>query len=94
MKSLNEINTDHMRKIGARLPYYNQSRWRDCASVILRERGLPPNFRDLTEFLQKRAQSEINPLYGNLKDSEKDNANRMKKEERKKREEPISSFAT
>ena len=95
MKSLNEINTDHMRKIVARLPYYNQSRWRDRASVILRERGLPPNFRDLTEFLQNRAQSENNPLYGNLKDSEKDNyANRMKKEERKKREDPISSFAT
>jgi hypothetical protein len=44
MKSLNEINTDHMRKIVARLPYYNQSRWRDRASVILRERGSPPTF--------------------------------------------------
>ena len=41
MKSLNEINTDHMRKIVARLPYHNQSRWRDRASVILRERVSP-----------------------------------------------------
>ncbi len=65
MRSLNEINTDHIRKVVARLPYYNQSRWRDRANDILRERGTPPGFQDLTEFLQKRAQSENNPLYEN-----------------------------
>ncbi len=88
MRSLNEINTDHIRKVVARLPYYNQSRWRDRASDILRERGTPPGFQDLTEFLQRRAQSENNPLYGNLGNPVKDNANRTKKEK------PISSFAT
>ena len=56
INSLNEMNSDHLRKVVARLPFYNQSRWRDRASDLLRERGMPPNFRDLTEFLQRRAE--------------------------------------
>ena len=37
MNSLNEINSDHLRKVVARLPFYNQSRWRDRAGDLLRE---------------------------------------------------------
>ena len=56
---------------------------------------MPPNFRDLTEFLQRRAESENNPLFGTLRDPEKEISNRSKSElERKRKEEPISSFAT
>ena len=89
MNSLNEINSDHLRKVAARLPFYNQSRWRDRASDLLRKRGVPPNFRDLTEFLQRRAESENNPLFGTLI------FNLSKRElERKRKEEPILSFAT
>ena len=95
MNSLNEISSDHPRKVVARLPFYNQSRWRDRASDLLRERGVPPNFRDLTEFLQRRAESENNPLFAALKDPEKEISNRSQRElERKRKEEPISSFAT
>ena len=83
-----------MRKIVARLPYYNESRWKDRASAILRMRNSPLTFRDLTEFLLERAQSENNPLYGNLKDFEKGVANRLKKEERKRKDEVISIYAT
>ena len=66
-KSLNEINTDHMRKVIGRLPYYKQTRWRDRASEILREKGPPPDFQDLSTSSQERVQSKNNPLYGNLK---------------------------
>ena len=95
MNSLNEISSDHLRKVVARLPFYNQSGWGDRASDLLRERGVPPNFHDLTEFLQRRAESENNPLFGTLRDPEKEISNRSKRElERKRKEEPISSFAT
>ena len=95
MNSLNKINSDHLRKVVARLPFYNQSRWRDRASDLLRERGMPPNFRDLTEFLQRRAESENNARFGNLKDPDKEISNLSKRElQRKMREESISSFAT
>ena len=95
MNSLNEINSDHLRKVVARLPFYNQSRWRDRASDLLRKRDMPPNFRDLTEFLQRSAESENNTLFGNLKDPDKEISNRSKRElQRKTREESISSFAT
>ena len=95
MNSLNEINSDHLRKMVARLPFYNQSRWRDRASDLLRERGMPPNFRDLTDFLQRREESENNALFGNLKYPDKEISNRSKRElQRKTREESISSFAT
>ena len=95
MNGLNEINSDHLRKVVARLPFYNQSRWRDRASDLLRERGMPPHFRDLTELLQRRAESENNALFGNLKYPDKEISNRSKRElQRKTREESISSFAT
>ncbi len=55
---------------------------------VIYERGMPPDFQDLTEFLQKRVQSENNPLYGNLGNPVKDNANGTKKEK------SVCSFTT
>ena len=66
MECLDEINTDHMRRLVARLPFHNPARWRDRVSQMLKSKGQRPTFRDLVEFLQERASSENNPLYGNL----------------------------
>ena len=79
MKCLGEVNTDHLRRVVARLPYYYQAKWRDRASSILKSTSKLPSFHDLVEFLEDRASSENNPVFGNLKDLSKIEGNRKKR---------------
>jgi hypothetical protein len=96
MKCLHEINTDHMRKIVARLPFHNQARWRDRVSKILKSSNSRPTFGDLVEYLQERSSSENNPLYRKLPGSSKkdDTKPRRKSNLDKSDGTRISSFAT
>ena len=95
MKCLSEVNTDHMRRLVARLPYHLQAKWRDRASSILKSRSKLPSFYDLVEFLQERASSENNPVFGNLKELNKTNVIRKKRYSDSNINAPrISSFTT
>ena len=84
-----EINTDYMRRIVARLPNHNRSRWRDLDSSMLKKIDSPPDIRNLTEFLSDRARAENDPIYGRLTDPLRER--RSKHEEQKKRYETVSS---
>ena len=95
MKSLDEINTDHMRRLVARLPFHNQARWRDRVSQILKSKRQRPTFSDLVEFLQVRAGSENNPLYKNLPSNPKrEDLKGRKRNVGGRSEAKISSYAT
>ena len=95
MKCLGEVNTDHMRRLVARLPYHLQAKWRDRASSILKSRSKLPSFYDLVEFLQERASSENNPVFGNLKELNKTDVIRKKRYSDSNINAPrISSFIT
>lgn len=94
-RCLDEINTDHMRKLVAQLPSHNQARWRDRVSQILKSKGQRPTFRDLVEFLQERASSEDNPLYRNLPTNpRKEDLKSRKRNVGGRSEIEISSYAT
>ncbi|XP_028408803.1 uncharacterized protein LOC114531379 [Dendronephthya gigantea] len=95
MKCLSEVNTDHMRRLVARLPYHYQAKWRDRASSILKSRSKLPSFFDLVEFLQERASFENNPVFGYLKDLNKTEVIRKKRySDSNTNASRISSFAT
>ncbi len=79
MKCLSEVNTDHLRRLVARLPYHYQAKWRDRACSVLKSSNKLPSFYDLVEFLQERASSENNPVFGNLKDFSKTDVVRKKR---------------
>ena len=96
MHSESEINTDHMRRIVSRLPYHNQAKGRDVACSITKKRKLPPNFQDLTEFLDNRARAENDPIYGRLGDPTKDRRPIQTREGNKSLSKPehVSTLAT
>ncbi|CAB4013978.1 Hypothetical predicted protein [Paramuricea clavata] len=95
MKCLSEVNTNHMRRLVARLLYHLQAKRRDCASSILKSRSKLPSFYDLVEFLQERASSENNPVFGNLKELNKTDVVRKKRYSDSNINAPrISSFKT
>ena len=69
----------HLRKVVARLPFYNQSRWSDRASDLLRGRGIPPNFRDLQNSFKGERNQRITR---SLEDPDKEISNRSKREKK------------
>ena len=54
MNALSEMNLSNSGKMSRKLPTVHQARWRDKVQRI-RERGLLPSFKDLVEFVEKRA---------------------------------------
>ena len=54
MNALSEMNLSNLGKMSSKLPSVHQARWRDEVQRI-RERGMLPSFKDLMEFIEKRA---------------------------------------
>ena len=63
MNALSEMNLSNLRRMSSKLPTVHQARWRDEVQRI-RERGMLPSFKDLVEFIEKRADAVNDPIFG------------------------------
>ncbi|KAL9975992.1 hypothetical protein ACROYT_G013221 [Oculina patagonica] len=65
MNALSEMNLTNLGKMAGKLPTAHQAKWRDEAQRI-RERGTLPSFKDLLEFIEKRADAINDPIFGRI----------------------------
>ncbi|PFX14897.1 hypothetical protein AWC38_SpisGene20907 [Stylophora pistillata] len=65
MNALSEMNLSNLGKMCSKLPTVQQARWRDEVQRI-RERGMLPSFKDLVEFIEKRADAVNDPIFGRI----------------------------
>ena len=67
MGYLNKIeNPESMRKIIEKLPRKLQERWRDTADTIISVNKRDVTIKDIADFLQQKARSLMNPVFGKL----------------------------
>ena len=62
MNALSEMNLSGLGKMSSKLPTVHQARWRDEVQWI-RERGMLLSFKDLEEFIEKRADAVNGPIF-------------------------------
>ena len=62
MNALSEMNLSGLGKMSSKLPTVHQARWRDEVQWI-RERGMLLSFKDLEEFIEKRADAVNDPIF-------------------------------
>ena len=65
MNALSEMNLSNLGKMSSKLPTVHKARWRDEVQRI-RERGMLPSFKDLVEFIEKRADAVNDPIFGRI----------------------------
>lgn len=93
---MNKIeNPDAMRKLIERLPYKLQERWRDTADRIMNDERREITIEDISKFVERRARSLNNPVFGKLSFPSKDQypKSRLSKLRQTSGHKP-SSFAT
>lgn len=74
---LNKIeNPDVMRKIVEKLPYKYQDKWRDIADTIINVKHREVTIEDIATFVEQRARSLNNPIFGKLTFSPKSKVQR------------------
>ncbi len=70
---MNKIeNPDAMKKLIERLPYKLQERWRDTADKIMNDERREITIEDISKFVEQRARSLNNPVFGKLSFPSKD----------------------
>ncbi|XP_028416433.1 uncharacterized protein LOC114540499 [Dendronephthya gigantea] len=65
-------NPNALKRIIERLPYKLQERWRDVADKIMNDEGRDVTIEDVAKFIEIKARSMNNPVFGKLSYSSKD----------------------